>query len=102
MEENGERLLAGVVRIIGDAEGVSAEYAIAVADPWQGLGLGRHLTEYILEVAKDMGFERIEATLLRQNSGMKAVFLKYGFTIEAEDMETLNAYLDLDSAGGSF
>jgi acetyltransferase len=84
-----------VVRIIGDAEGVSAEYAIAVADPWQGLSLGRHLTEYILEVAKDMDFKRIEATLLRQNSGMKAVFLKYGFMVEAEDLETLNAYLEL-------
>jgi acetyltransferase len=95
MEENSERLLAGVVRIIGDSEGFSAEYAIAVADPWQGLGLGRHLTEYILEVAKDMGFDRVEATLLRQNSGMKAVLLKYGFTVEVEDMETLNAYLEL-------
>lgn len=93
--EEGQRKLTGVVRIVGDANCESAEYAIVVADPWQGLGLGKFLTDFILEIGRDMGFKRIEATLLRQNSGMRHIFEKNGFSIKAEDLETLNATLVL-------
>lgn len=94
--EDGVRKLTGVVRIVGDAHGEFAEYAIVVADPWQGLGLGRFLTDFILDIARDMGFQRIEATLLRQNNGMRHIFEKNGFTIKAEDLETLKATLELN------
>jgi acetyltransferase len=95
LEEEGEEKMIGVVRIVGDADNISAEYAIVIADPWQGIGLGKHLTEFILEIAKDMGFEQVDATLLRQNRGMKAVFEKYGFEIKSVDLETLSAVLRL-------
>ncbi|MBK7335951.1 MAG: acetate--CoA ligase family protein [Saprospirales bacterium] len=46
------RQMAGVVRLVGDAWNENAEYAIVVADPWQGPGPGK-MTDYILEIARE-------------------------------------------------
>ena len=88
VEEAGERKMVAVVRIIADAWGQNAEYAIVVADPWQGQGLGNLLTDYILEIAQDMGIRKIYATVLARNSGMLHIFEKRGFEITQEDYET--------------
>ena len=95
LNDNNKRQLIGVVRIVGDAWRQKAEYAIVVADPWHGQGLGSQLTSYILEIAKKMGFESIFATTLKSNEGMLKVFKKFGFEIKSEDFETNHAELKL-------
>ena len=79
--------MAGVVRIIGEPFDQSAEFAIVVADPWQNQGLGNKFTDYILEIAKDMGFQKIYANFLKENFIMKHLFEKRGFkiTLHPED-----------------
>jgi acetyltransferase len=87
-EPDGQKM-AGVVRIIGDAYNDSAEFAIVVADPWQGRGLGGIFTDYILQVAMEMGFRRIYANFVHDNFIMKHLFESRGFTIKrGEDMYT--------------
>lgn len=95
IEEEGEKKMIGVVRIISDAWMEGAEYAIVVADPWQGLGLGRKLTNFILEIAKDKGIKKIFATVLSGNQGMIGLFKKLGFKFHREDYETFYVELDM-------
>ena len=85
MEEDGKKLIAGVARLVADAYNDSAEFAIVVADPWQGLGLGNKLTDYILEIAKRRKLQRVYATVLNDNYKMLSMFKKRTFEIIKRD-----------------
>lgn len=82
-----ERKIIGVVRIIADAEGDRAEYAILIADPWQRQGLGYLLTDFILDIARDRGIRKIYASVLATNSGMIHIFEKRGFTVKRDGFD---------------
>ena len=90
--------MAAVVRIISDAWGESAEYAILVADPWQQQGLGGQMTDYIIEIAREMGIKKLYASVLASNKGMLTLFEKKGFSIEREDFDTFHTELMLEEA----
>jgi acetyltransferase len=79
LEEEGQQKMAGVVRIISDPWNDTAEYAIVVADPWQGQGLGSALTDFILEIAKGRGTRRIIADVLHANDRMAKMLERRGF-----------------------
>lgn len=98
IEKDGRKEMIGVVRIIADAWGEAAEYAIVVADEWQGLELGGNMMDYILEIARDKGISKIYASMLATNKRMIRMFEKRGFKITKEDYETYHAELDLDNA----
>ncbi len=95
VEENEARKMIGVVRIITDGWGESAEYAILIADPWQKHGLGSIMTDFILEVAKDKGISKIYASVLATNKGMLRLFEKKGFRIKREGFDSYYAEIDL-------
>jgi len=95
LEEAGERHMIGVVRLIEDPWGETAEYAIAVADPWQGQGLGNMLTDFILEIARDRDLKTVYASVLASNKRMVHMFERRGFRIEREDFESYSVELDL-------
>jgi acetyltransferase len=95
LEEAGEEKMVGVVRLVGDAWNDTAEYAIVVADPWHGQGLGTMMTDYIIEIARDWGIKRIVANVLNNNKGMLRIFRNRGFRISREDYETSFAELKL-------
>lgn len=61
--------------IIADGRLVSTgtregEVAIAVSDAWQGKGVGRALLRLLLEEARELGVERIDADYLTENRRM--------------------------------
>lgn len=95
IEEDGIKKMVGVVRIIADAWGEGAEYAIVIADPWQGQGLGGQMTDYILEVARAMGLKYIYASVLSSNEGMIALFKSRGFSMNREEFDVYNVHLEL-------
>ena len=96
VEEAGAKKMAAVVRIISDAWGEVAEYAILVADPWQQQGLGGQMTDYIIEIAREMGIKKLYASVLASNKGMLTLFEKKGFSIEREDFDTFHTELMLE------
>ncbi|MCB0563304.1 MAG: bifunctional acetate--CoA ligase family protein/GNAT family N-acetyltransferase [Phaeodactylibacter sp.] len=98
VEEAGAKKMAAVVRIISDAWGEVAEYAILVADPWQQQGLGGQMTDYIIGIAREMGIKKLYASVLASNKGMLTLFEKKGFSIEREDFDTFRAELVLEEA----
>lgn len=95
VDHEGSKKFAGVVRIVGDALENQAEFAIVVADAWQGQNLGNQMMNFILEVAKDRGFRKIYASVLKTNSLMIQMFKKRGFVMSSSDVETYRAELQI-------
>lgn len=71
--------LLGVGRLVSDADHVSAEYAVLVADDWQSQGLGTLLTTECLRIARDWGVRDITAETSTDNLRMQKVFEHHGF-----------------------
>lgn len=76
-----EATAIGVVRYIRSAhDPQTGEVAIAVADEWQGGGLGRQLLRQTVEHARLAGLESLAATTLRENSGAARLLQTLGFS----------------------
>ncbi len=85
-QEEGEKKIIGVVRLIRLPDETSAEMAVVVGDPWQGKGLGRVLCEIAIRVAKEMGLRRLFMDILVDNQRMLRLAEKLGFkVVERED-----------------
>ncbi|HEY9600472.1 MAG TPA: GNAT family N-acetyltransferase [Allocoleopsis sp.] len=70
----------GVVRLICIEPGV-AEFALLVADAWQGQGLGRKLTEKAIAICQANGIRCLRATVLNTNQTMLHLARRLGFTV---------------------
>lgn len=84
VEEEGQRKLIGVGRLVADADHDAAEYAVLVADRWHGHGLGGELTDYCLEIAKPWGVKKVVAEVSKDNARMLATFRNRGFLLNEE------------------
>jgi len=84
VEENGQRKLIGVGRLVADVNHEVAEYALIVVDRWHGHGLGGLLTDYCVEVAKRWGVKKVVAETSKDNARMLATFRNRGFTLNDE------------------
>ena len=82
IETEPKRTLIGVGRLVSDADHRDAEYAVLVADAYQGLGLGAMLTDYCLEICKSWGIGTVVAETSPQNRRMVAIFQNRGFQID--------------------
>jgi acetyltransferase len=95
LTEEGRRKILGVVRLIIEPNGKTGEIAFIVADPWQGLGLGTKMVDYMIEICKDRGLERIYGIMLPDNHRAIKLMKKMGFQVEYSDEGTVKATLDL-------
>lgn len=86
VEEEGERKLIAVGRLVADMNHETAEYAVIVVDRWHGHGLGGLLTDYCLDVARRWGVKRVVAETSKDNARMLATFRNRGFEMN-EDAE---------------
>ncbi len=85
IEEDGRKKLIGVGRLIADPDLESAEYAVLITDKWQGKDLGKYLTEFCLDIAKNGRVKRVVAMTTNDNKPMISVFRKLGFTVEFKE-----------------
>ncbi len=99
LEEEGERKIAGVGRLVAGPDPSTAEYAVFVADPWQGQGLGNQLTDYCLEIAAGWGVSHVTAETTPDNRRMLAIFESRGFRLERRSEEgVVLAHKDLEGS----
>lgn len=67
-----------------------AELALAVADPWQGQGLGRMLLARLIAAAGERGIRRIRAHFLAENERMRHLIPReFGEVVFTRDAELL-------------
>ena len=94
-EASGHRV-AGVGRYALNADGKSCEFAIVVADDWQGRGLGRRVLTLLINTAAARQLKRIEGDVLAINEPMLAFVKALGFEVSASpDPTTRRVHLAL-------
>jgi acetyltransferase len=71
----------GVARCVKSAGGRSAEFAVVVADAWQGKGLGSVLMRELMSAARAAGVKELEGLVLASNHAMLELMLALGFEI---------------------
>jgi acetyltransferase len=93
--------IVGVARYIWTVDDQqAAEIAIAVADDWQGHGLGRDLLRQIVERARLAGLDSLIATILSENHVAARLARAAGFSV-VRRADIYNEYeMRLNSAVG--
>jgi RimJ/RimL family protein N-acetyltransferase len=92
-----ERIVAGA-RFAHAPQGKVCEFAVTVADDWQGVGLARHMMQELIALARAQGMARIEGIVLPTNAGMRGLAARLGFSDApwAEDRSLRLVSLALD------
>ena len=80
--------LIGVARYVKNND-ESAEFAIVIADAWQGRGIGKRLLSELIEVARGRGIKRLHGEILGMNRPMLELVRKLGFTLGRHEDPTL-------------
>lgn len=86
--DDGERIVGEARCVRGTAVGPEgpAEFAIAVADAWQGRGLARQLLRALLATAGQAGIDSVAGDVLACNCRMAAFMQREGFEMaDAEE-----------------
>ncbi|MFH1154052.1 MAG: bifunctional acetate--CoA ligase family protein/GNAT family N-acetyltransferase [Pseudomonadota bacterium] len=79
MDQEGKKAMAGVARVIFEADGESGEFSVIVQDQWHGKGIGASLLKRCLIIAKDMGLKQVWGLVLSENTQMIKLGRKLGF-----------------------
>ncbi len=74
----------GVSRLILEPNKKRGEFAVVVADKYQGKGLGVKLVDMLIEFAKEKGIESIYGTVMAENLRMIRLCEKLGCSIRRE------------------
>ena len=91
--------IVGVVRYLLNPDRVSCEFAVAIADDWQGVGLGSTLMRAIVEAARLKGLRRIEGYVLATNSRMLGLMTHLGFALKTDPQDPTLRRVWIDLAG---
>ena len=73
----------GVVRYATSPDGESCEFAIVVADDWQGKGLARRLMGVLIDTARGANLRYMHGDFLAENTRMLAFVASLGFVLSA-------------------
>jgi acetyltransferase len=74
-----------VGRYAPNQDGLTAEFALVVADDWQGKGLGHALLERLCEAARAAGYQELVGHILEANRDMLQLAAHLGFTERTRD-----------------
>jgi acetyltransferase len=94
---DNERII-GVARYASDPGGEECEFAVAVADDWQCLGIGTTLIPLLFDHAARAGYRVIYGHVLAGNQRMVELANWCGLTVDAptQGCETVRAWKRLD------
>ena len=78
----GAETVVGVARYARLADDVTCEFAITVADAWQGRGIGRKLLGMLVDSARGHGIRRIVGDVLATNTPVLRLVRSQGFRVD--------------------
>lgn len=85
-DDDGERQVADARFVRRDSAPV-ADFAVAVADDWQGVGLGSTLIERMLAAARRRGIVRLDGEVLAVNRPMLELLRGRGFALRTDPQD---------------
>jgi acetyltransferase len=72
----------GVGRFVVEPDNERCEFAVTVADAWQGKGIGGRLMRALLRDARSRGLKRMEGYVLATNTKMLEFVRRLGFAVD--------------------
>ncbi len=94
--------IVGVARLTAGRDLEDAEFAVLVADAFQGVGAGPALMRALVDVARARGVTRLQADLLRGNVAMQKMCARLGMTLlPSGEPGVVRARLDLGGGPGA-
>ena len=78
---DGREVLIGVARYVQEANDRACEFALVIADAWQGRGIGRGMMEKLIAVARSRGLTQIHGDVLSTNRPMLEFCRKLDFRL---------------------
>ncbi len=101
MREDSEPRLLGVSRYYLQPQTGTAEFALVVSDAYHGQGLGHHLMQRLIDIARERGVGRLVGQVLAENVPMLRLMRSLGFSppVIAED-NVVRVELDLQGERG--
>jgi acetyltransferase len=82
-DEDGAETLVAEARFVRQDDAPLADFAVAVADDWQGRGLGRRLIAKLARSAQRRGIRRLQGEVLADNARMLALLRDMRFELAA-------------------
>jgi len=86
----------GVCRYAAEPDGSSCEFAIVIADAWQGVGLGRYLMTQLIDAARSRGFKTMKGVFLASNERMLRFVRGLGFIVHNDPADATLRHGELD------
>ena len=83
IEEQGIEREIGVARYMPTTEPGKVEFAVVVADQWQGKGIATRLLRHLFDIASEAGIRSIEGLILRENRQMLKLARELGFSVRS-------------------
>ena len=93
---DGKETPIGVARYVLVPEGDAAEFAITVADQWQGGGVGHLLLARLIEIARARGLRRLWGETFATNHPMIRLAAALGFKVTVHPDDPTLRRLDRD------
>ena len=84
VDQHGREREIGVARYAPSDESGQVEFAVVVADDWQGKGIATELLRHLFSIASEVGINSIEGLILRENKPMLRLARKFGFRIQPD------------------
>jgi acetyltransferase len=81
LEKSHERRILGVGRLLKNPSCNEAEFAVLIADPWQGKGLGTEILKLLVRLGRRSRLERIIGHILDGNRPMRRASEHAGFKL---------------------
>ena len=81
-EEPGRPVIADARFVCDPEQPSTAEFALAVADDWQGRGLGRRLMAHLVLEARRQGVRQLFGDVLAENRRMLALMREFGARLQ--------------------
>ncbi len=94
--KTGQPSILGIGRLRKLHGSNDGEFAVLVSDEYQGQGLGAELVRRLIQVARDEKLSKIVGDILPDNTVMRRVCEKLGFTLQGvPDEEIVKAEMTL-------
>jgi acetyltransferase len=87
IDRDGDELLIGGARIVPLERRGCCEFALSIADEWQGRGLGTILMREAVRLARQLGYHRIEGSVLSINTKMLKVAQRLLFHLHVDPQD---------------
>jgi GNAT superfamily N-acetyltransferase len=96
----GKGDIVAMSTLVMDPDGAEAEYAILVHHDWAGRGIGKHLMNCLLDVARSRGVRMVYGDVLAENGPMLAVARSLGFQVKRDPEDHQCVRVSLRTAPG--